>query len=147
MAVCVNCNGFALTGPLCALCSATVPEDGWSTVQGRLRNFSAQPITTRPSATVAAYSLQGELANRVWDPSEKSFFDTVLHGSDSASEAIWGGRTAMHRTKPKQNFVVVYTRTGNRGINIIGIGNHVGGDNDKYSITFDNGSKVRCERK
>jgi hypothetical protein len=145
MAVCVNCGGFALIGPLCALCANTVPEDQWSTVQGRLRNQGSQTSTQSQSTTIT-YTLGGELASRSWDSTEVTFFDTVLHGGDGNAESIWNGRTAFHRTRPRQNFVVVYQRRTDSGINIIGIGSHQGNSNKKYSILFDTGATVTCTR-
>ncbi|SIT06987.1 MAG: hypothetical protein C9355_10895 [Thalassolituus maritimus] len=95
--------------------------------------------------TGAQWVLAGALNRYDWT-AEKAFFDTALHGSDGNLEKIWNGRSAYHRTQPRTNLTVVYTRT-EQTMTIIGVGHHVGDGNNKYSIRFDDGGTRRCERK
>ncbi|WP_370979512.1 hypothetical protein [Agaribacterium sp. ZY112] len=122
---------------MCAYCRARKDNTGPRLKPGKL------PI--KNNSLSAKWQLSGSLNIYDWS-SEEPFFDTVLHGSDGNLETIWNGRNAHHRTQPHTNLTVVYTRMNN-DIVIIGIGNHTGNGNKKYSICFDDGQTRRCERK
>jgi hypothetical protein len=176
MATCGLCGGFSFGGTtggdgslgLCSLCANTLSgsgqtltmEDGttvrigniFTMAPGKARDDLWKQIGDAHAASVKerksglTFVLAGELARVTYKKEEKSFFQTVLYATDGSLETIWAGRAAYHRTKPRQNFTVVYTRDSEGNITIIGTGNHVGGDNDKYSITFDTGRVSTCER-
>lgn len=150
MPECIICGKFALSGTICATCANTKSDKEWTQIQGRIRN-NAEHVTPKLDTSqrgTLKYTLVGELSKLKYDPSELSFFDTVLYGTDDGNaEPIWDGKTAFHRTRPGQNFTVVFQRDQNRNINIIGTGFHVGETNNKYKISFSDGSKKTCTRK
>jgi hypothetical protein len=166
MANCGLCGGFTFSGPICSLCAntmtgpnQTITVDGkpvvisnfFSIPPGKARDDAWEKIgenyeKSRRAQGGLKYKLMGELASKTYDKSEVGFFDTVLYGSDGPVESIWNGRSACHRTRPRQNFTVIYVRTSDGGIEIIGTGNHVGSNNNKYTISFDTGATVTCTR-
>lgn len=170
MANCGLCGGYALAGPVCAMCANTISGNGQTiTVNGdsvRLANVFAitnddardkvweailekftASLKSAAGAGVRKYSLPGTLSSTVFSKSQTSFFETVTYGQDGGAEAIWNGRTAFHRTKPGSgSFTVVYQRGPGGDAIVIGTGNHVGSTNNVYSISFDDGTTKRCSR-
>jgi len=122
---------------MCTYCQARCNE-----TEPRLKPGKLPQSTTK---TRAQWVLAGTLRQQDWS-AEEGFFDTVLHGGDGRLETIWNGRSAYHRTQPRTNLTVVYTRN-DQAMTIIGIGSHIGNGNNSYSIQFDDGRRRRCERR
>ncbi|ROS05572.1 hypothetical protein EDC56_1109 [Sinobacterium caligoides] len=154
MANCGVCGSFTLAGIMCALCANSKTTGVFSITNDGARERELEAIeqrwveSHRGTDREMTACLQGELNNRTLSKSEAAFIQTALYGQDGSLETIWDNRAAYHRTQPRSNFTVVYQRQANGDISVIGLGQHVGTDNKKYTIDFDCGKKgLRCQRK
>lgn len=150
-----GCNGYALTGDICALCANThaIKKLTKATSVARERDAKAAKELASKTAPGASIELVCALGANSPSPAFASacqdygdrFFAILATGRSSGKAESIHGCMVFHDTQPRANRTVFYDWQG-KVLRIFGVGEHSGGDgagNDSYSFTwFDGKSKT-----
>lgn len=149
-----GCNGYAISGDICALCANTQPVKSLTkaTSLGRERDAEAlkKAATSRdPEAEVLLMCANGAskpndtFAAACQDYTDR-FFAILAKGPGGGAPERVHGCMVYHDTQPSANRTVFYDWQG-KNLRVFGVGSHVGGNgagNDSYGFTwFDGKSK------
>lgn len=149
-----GCNGYALTGDICALCASTQPlkklTKATSVARDNLAKAEQAAASKRdPDASVELVCPNGstqpheKFATACQDYSDR-FFALLAKGPGGGTTENIHGCMVYHDTQPRANRTVFFNWQG-KALRIYGVGEHAGGDgagNDSYAFTwFDGKSK------
>ena len=149
-----GCNGFAISGDICALCANTQPLKKLT----KATSVSREKIASAEKAAAAKRdpdaSVELVCANGATKPHEKflaacedysdRFFALLAKGHVGGTAEKIHNCMVYHDTQPRANRTVFYDWQG-KSLRIFGVGSHSGGSgagNDSYTfIWFDGKSK------